>query len=189
MRIFTREAGFNARELTDKGGRGLLLSGPCSQSWECSFVSSARLLLRSSLLVHCSQSFVHWNCFPGIATLWYCMMLCDVQLQVPLWVSQTAPGEIGGNSGVLHFPFPVTFSILQIFCQPLSLFKPAEEQNNLGVSSKSNLNSNNHITFDRYCLNFLQRLGRSHSWVNVHSLRPRCLLIKDARLCFPCNGK
>lgn len=35
MRIFTREAGFNARELTDKGGRGLLLSGPCSQSWEC----------------------------------------------------------------------------------------------------------------------------------------------------------
>lgn len=94
MRIFTREAGFNARELTDKGGRGLLLSGPCSQSWECLFVSSARLLLRSSLLVHCSQSFVHWNCFPGIATLWYCMMLCDVQLQVPLWVSQTAPGEI-----------------------------------------------------------------------------------------------
>ena len=53
MRIFTREAGFNARELTDKGGRGLLLSGPCSQS-ECLFVSSARLLLRSSLLVHCS---------------------------------------------------------------------------------------------------------------------------------------
>lgn len=37
---------------------------------------------------------MHWNCFPGIATLWYCMMLCDVQLQVPLWVSQTAPGEI-----------------------------------------------------------------------------------------------